>query len=123
MRTNLLKDTATTDHNTAVGERRTAELSCSSTKANPLVEISVNRKRRQPLDFSSAFANKKGARRVDEVDLPCTCDDCRFLFSVTFAPILFVSTLNNILQVCDSSPCWENAGQGHLLPLPPLQAC
>jgi len=79
MRTNLLKDTATTDHNTAVGERRTAELSCSSTKANPLVEISVNRKRRQPLDFSSAFANKKGARRVDEVDLPCTCDDCRFV--------------------------------------------
>jgi len=82
MRNNLLKDTAITYHKTvgfSCEERRTEVLSCSSTKANPLVEISNNRKRRQPLDFSSAFANKEWARRVDEVDLPCTCDDCRFV--------------------------------------------
>ena len=78
MRTNLLEDTATTWHKTmrfSSQENPKEKLSCSSTKETPLVEINNNRKRRQPSDFSSAFANKKG------VDLPCTCDDCRFFFS------------------------------------------
>jgi len=84
MRTDLLEDTATTCHKTmrhSSPENPKEKLSCSSTKATPLVEINNNRKRRQPLDFSSAFVNKKGARRVDvdEVDLPCTCDDCRYV--------------------------------------------
>jgi len=82
MRTNLLEDTATTWHKTmrfSSQENPKEKLSCSSTKATPLVEINNNRKRRQPLDFSSAFANKKGDRRVDGVDLPCTCDDCRYV--------------------------------------------
>merc|ERR1719341_2491649 len=82
MKTNLLEDTATTWHKTmrfSSQENPKEKLSCSSIKATTLVEINNNRKRRQPLDFSSAFANKRGDRRVDGVDLPCTCDDCRYV--------------------------------------------
>jgi len=51
--------------------------SCTSTKATSLVEINNNRKR--PLDFSSAFINTKKLKWGDEIDLPCTCDDCRYV--------------------------------------------
>ena len=74
MRTNL-EDFASTCQSTMLLSK--SKPSYTSTKAAPLVEINNNRKR--PLDFSSAFTNMKKAKQVDEADLPCTCDDCRFL--------------------------------------------
>ena len=85
-------------------------------KGTPLAEINNNTKRRQPLDFSSAFATMKKAKQSAKVDLPCTCDDCRSFPQMFKFPL----KLFTLLQVCDCSSCWSNAGQGNPLPLPPV---
>jgi len=71
--------------------------SCTSTKATPLLEINNNKKR--PLDFSSAFTNIKKVKQVDEIDLPCTCDDCRYVT----APHVGRMLVKRI--VCRCHPC------------------
>jgi len=75
MRTNIFEDFASTCQSTMLLSKGNA--SYTSAKAAPLVEININRKR--PLDFSSAFTNMKKTKQGDEADLPCTCDDCRYV--------------------------------------------
>ena len=89
MRAKLLKDTAATCHKTMLISKQENPKRKHAKVTSPLVEINNNRNSRQPLDFSSAFPNKKVAKQLDEADLPCTCDDCRFCFQEHFHAFLF----------------------------------
>ena len=74
----------------------------------------------------NSFSNMKKAKWVDEGDLPCICDDCRYVSLLNQMCVMLSSNILQLAptsQVCNRTSCCSNAGQGHLLQMPSLQAC